>query len=101
MKLGAYTFGEEHKGETAIIQRVPYVLKSASAAWRDHFANAIVDELQYKPCQADNDVYLKAKKKSDEINYYLYIVVYVDGILIVDERPEDVINVIEWNSTRP
>ena len=92
--LGPELFGEEHQGDVAMICRALYGLKSASAVWRDHFANAIVDDLGYKACRADNDVYMKAKTDKDGVEYYAYLIIYVDDILSIDVNPKKVMDLI-------
>ena len=43
------------KGDTIIIVRVLYGLKSSGAAWRAHLAESMSD-IDYVPCEADPDV---------------------------------------------
>ena len=86
--VGPELFGAEHEGKIAVIVRALYGLKSAGASWRSHLSNVIIDEMGYRPCKADNDVYLKPKTRKDGLKYYSYLVVYVDDILSIDENPE-------------
>ena len=86
--LGKEIFGEEFEGSTAIIGRALYGFKTASAAWRDHFASAIRNGLKFTSCRGDQDVYFKLKKKEDGTRYYAYLIIYVDDILCIDFEPE-------------
>ena len=49
------------------------------------------ETLGYAPCEADPDVYMKQKVKPDGTLYHPYIVVYVDDILCVDEKLNNII----------
>ena len=95
VKVGKELFGEEHAGKRAVICRALYGLKSASAAWRDHFHSSITQKLGYQSTIADPDVYRKPKVKADGTRYYSYLVIYVDDVLCVDENPRDVIKIME------
>jgi len=91
---GSDLFTQEQEGRVAVIVRALYGLKSAAAAWRDHFSAAIQGELKYTPCKADPDVYYKAKVKDDGLKYYAYLVIYVDDILCIDINPKATIDSI-------
>ena len=86
--LGKEIFGEEFEGHKAVIVRALYGLKSASAAWRDHFASAIRNDLKFVPCKGDQDMYYKLKEKNNK-KYYSYLIIYVDDILCIDHEPKD------------
>ena len=45
--------------------------------------------LGYKPCLADPDIWLKPEVRDDGVEYYSYILCYVDDVLVVhhDYRP--------------
>ena len=92
--LGKEIFGEEFAGCKAIIVRALYGLKSASAAWRDHFTMAIRNDLDFIPCKADQDMYYKLKKTDDGTSYYAYLIIYVDDILCIDFQPEATMSMI-------
>ena len=87
-------FGPENEGRIAIITRALYGLKSAGAAWRYHFSNFIEEQLGYTNTLADPDVYRKPMLKTDGTKYYSYLVVYVDDILCIHEKPESVMDQI-------
>jgi hypothetical protein len=70
-------------GKTAIIVRALYGLKIAGAAFRAHLAS-FMRQMGYSSCKADPDLWMKAERRPDDnFNYYSYILVYVDDILVV------------------
>jgi hypothetical protein len=80
-------------GQTVIIVRALYGLKSAGAAWRAHLAGSLAS-IGYKSCLADPDVWLREGVKHDGTTYNEYLVVYVDDILSISERPDDTMKAI-------
>ena len=94
VRVGKELFGLQNEGKYAVIDRALYGLKSASAAWRSHFSDTITKVLGYSPSYADNDVYIKARKRADGLAYYSYLIIYVDDVLCVDENPKEVIDKI-------
>ena len=94
VKVGKELFGPEHEGKYAVVVRALYGLKSASAAWRHHFASTITNDLGYKSTIADQEVYLKPKVKPDGTKYYAYLIVYVDDVLSIDFNPKEAIDKI-------
>ena len=92
VRVGPELFGPENAGKYAIIERALYGLKTAAAAWRSHFQDTIINVLGYKPTYADNDVYMKERTRKDGTKYYSYLVVYVDDVLCIDEKPKVIID---------
>lgn len=85
------TAGKEfgsREGETVLIVRALYGLKSSGAAWRAHLAQSLRD-LGYTPSYADPDVYYRAATKPDGFEYYEYLLVYVDDILCISHKPQE------------
>ena len=80
-------FGSE-KDAVMIIARALYGLKSSGAAWRAKLAQTM-DDIGYKPTQADPDVWMKMSVKEDGTPYYKYMLIYVDDILHIAENPND------------
>ena len=83
----------EDRGKVCIIVRSLYGLKSAGAAFRSALAQLLQD-LGYKSLKADPDVWLQEAIKDDGHKYYEKLFVYVDNILALSHRAEDVINKI-------
>ena len=92
--VGDELFGPEHKGETAVIVRALYGLKTAGNAWRHHLANFIRDELHYVDTKADPDVYRRPELSPDGKKYYSYLIVYVDDVLCIHHHPKSVLDVV-------
>ena len=79
-----------NEGRLVVIVRALYGLKSAGASWRKEMASTLRD-LRFKSCLADPDVWLRPAEKSDGEEYYEYVLVYVDDILVVSHDPSQVI----------
>ena len=79
-KLGP-EFGAD-EGKKAIIIRAIYGLKSSGAAFRSHLADCMTT-LEYTPCRADNDLWMKRETNAEGLSYYSYILCYVDDIMVV------------------
>ena len=69
-------------GKRAIIVRALYGLKSSGAAFHAHLADCM-RHLGYKACLADPDLWIKAEIDPDGFEYYSYILVYVDDVLVI------------------
>ncbi len=87
-------FGED-KGKTAEIVRALYGLKSSGAAYGEHLANCLT-YLGFQTCLADNDVWIKAQTKPDGTEYYAYILVYVDDILVIHHDAKKILSQIDY-----
>ena len=90
------TAGKEfgsREGQTVLIVRALYGLKSSGAAWRAHLAQSLRD-LLYIPSYADGDVWYREATKPDGFAYYEYLLVYVDDILCISHKPQDTMNAI-------
>jgi Reverse transcriptase (RNA-dependent DNA polymerase) len=88
-------FGPNLQGKVLLIVRALYSLKSAGAAWNHHLAR----ELHALGCMSipsNPDVWMR--QASDDIHqqYYNYILVYVDDMLIISHDPQGrVIDVLQ------
>jgi hypothetical protein len=49
----------------------------------------------FKSCLADPDVWLCAATKVDGTKYYEYILVYVDDLLVILEKPVDILETLK------
>jgi len=67
-------FGPKYKGRKVYITRSIYGLRYAGNAWYEHLCNSIHDNLGYKACLADPDVYVKHKISANGEPYWSYIV---------------------------
>ena len=77
-------FGPD-QGRTSIIIRMLCGLKSGGAAFVGYLGGCM-SSLNYKPCLADPDLWLKTKVRENCFDYYLYILVYVANILVVNQN---------------
>ncbi len=74
--------------KSAIIVRALYGLKSAGAAFCAHLAS-FMHQMGYTSCKADPDLWNKAETRPvDNLRYHAYILCYVNNILYVQNRTE-------------
>ena len=79
--------------KTAVTVRALNGLKSARAAFKCHLARC-TESMEYKPYKADTDLWLKPEiKPEDGVQYYLYLLCYVDDILYIHHNANDM---LEW-----
>jgi hypothetical protein len=78
-KLGP-EFGSD-AGKLAIIARLLYGLKAASALFRNHLADCR-QHLGWTSCIADRDVWCKAETRPEDGHNYTYALLYVDDVLV-------------------
>ena len=83
-------FGSD-AGKTAIVVRALYGLKSAGASFCNHLADCM-KHLGFAPCLADPDLWMRAEvRPCDGFEYYAYVLLYVDDVLVVHHDVEDVL----------
>lgn len=87
-------FGPLDQGKIAIVVRALYGLKSSGAMWRSHFAGNLRD-MGFTSSLGDPDVWLREATKSDGSEYYEYVLVYVDDLLIVSHEPNKILHILE------
>jgi hypothetical protein len=88
-------FGPTDNGKRAVIIRALYGLKSAGASFRNHLATCM-RALHYVPCEADPDVWMRpATRESDGFEYWEYVLIYTDDLLVVSENPKAVLDKID------
>lgn len=79
-------FGSD-EGRIMIIVRALYGLKSSGAAFRSLLANRL-HEIGYIPTKGDPDVWIRPAVKSDGFEYYEMVLVYVDDIFAISDKPK-------------
>jgi len=89
-------FGE-FEGCVVIIVKALYGLRSSGSAWHSHFSDTLRG-MGFVPSRADMDMWYRRQKKADGTEYYEYLVVYVDDVLIVSHDPQSIVSAI---SSRP
>jgi hypothetical protein len=75
-------FGPD-QGKKALIVRALYGLKGSGASYRNHISDCM-RHLQYEPCKADPDLWMKPMTRpEDDFQYYACVLIYVDDILAI------------------
>jgi len=87
-------FGPSNIGKTVIIVRAMYGLKSSGAAWHAKLSETLRG-MNFRPSYADPDVWMRAASKDCGFQYYEYILVYVDDILVISAAPSPVMKTIQ------
>ena len=81
-----------YAGNYAIIVKVLYSLKSASVSFKEHLAQYMC-ELRYRSSDAGPDPWIKAEYNAeDKLEYYTYILCYVDEILCIHHDLDNALN---------
>jgi hypothetical protein len=79
-------FGPNNIGKTVIVVRTMYGLKSSGTVWHAKFSETLRD-MGYSPTYSDPDVWYRPATKNNGCEYYDYILVYVDDILVMSAEP--------------
>jgi len=87
-------FGAELQGRNILIVHALYGLKSCGAAWRSHLANTL-HHMGFTSCLADPDVWFKSAMKADGTEYYEYVLVYVEDLLVLSHQPDKIMKALE------
>ena len=81
-------FGPDLVGCKAHIVRALYGTKCAGRDFRNHLRECMM-MLNYKPCLADPDLWMREAVHSNGSKYYEYILLYVDDALAISEYPKE------------
>ena len=84
-------FGSK-EGQIAVVEKALYGLKSSGAAWRNHLARIMREELEFTSCKADPDVWFRPATKVNGEKYYEYVLVYTDDILALSVKPKEILD---------
>jgi hypothetical protein len=87
-------FGPSNIGKTVVIVRAMYGLKSSGAAWHTQLSETLYS-MDFKPTLADPDVWYRPACKANNMEYYEYILVYVDDILAISHAPRVIMETIK------
>jgi hypothetical protein len=88
-------FGLANNGKRVVVIRALYGLKSAGASFRNHLARCMRD-LLWVPCEADPDDWMRpAVGESDGFEYWEYVLIYTDDLLVILENPKVVLHKID------
>lgn len=88
-----------NEGRTVLIVKALYGLKSSALAWRNHLADTLGNKLGFKSSLADPDVWLKPETSKEGKEYYSYILVYSDDILIIHKEPSKYMEMLQDSYT--
>jgi len=80
-------FGSQ-AGCVVVVVRALYGLRSSGAAFRAKLAQDL-REFGYFSSLADPDVWMKARTKANGQTYYEYLLIYVDDVLCISEKPSE------------
>jgi hypothetical protein len=87
-------FGPHRVGQTVIVVRAMYGLKSSGAAWHAQLSSTLMS-MNFQPSLADPDVWIHAASKRDGYEYYEYILVYVDDLIVISHDPGKAMQTIQ------
>jgi len=85
-------FGPHNKGKRAKIVKALYGLHSSGASWRSLISETLQENLNFMPCRADADVWLRPAERADGTKYYEYVLVYTDDLLVLSTDPKAILN---------
>ena len=83
-------FGLENVGKVALIHRALYGGKAAGRDFRNHLRSCM-HFLNFEPCPADPDVWMRPAIKSDGSTCYEYVLLYTDDALVISENAESIL----------
>ena len=83
-------FGVENVGRIALIRRALYGGKSSGADFWKHLRSCMT-HLQFEPCKADADIWMRKGLKDDGTPYWELVLLYVDDVLCVSCNAADII----------
>ena len=83
------------EGKKAIVVKAIYGLRESGSQWRNWCADVLKNYLDYEPCKADNDVYMKKATTTDGRAYWIYVLVFTDDLLVVAENPREILMQID------
>ena len=87
------------KDKVVVVIRALYGLKSSALQFRNHLADTLGNRLGFKSSLADPDLWYKASTDASGFQYYSYILVYVDDLLIIDKQPAKFMEMIQQKFT--
>jgi len=87
-------FGPNNIRKTVLVVHAMYGLKSSGAAWHAKFSETLRD-MGYLPTYSDPDVWYRPATKNNGFEYYDYILVYVDDILVVSAELMPIMKTIQ------
>ena len=83
-------FGIENVGRIGLIRRALYGGKSAGHDFWKHLRSCM-KFLGFLPCKADPELWMRRHSSQDGIDYWEYVLLYVDDCLCVSNRAESIL----------
>jgi Reverse transcriptase (RNA-dependent DNA polymerase) len=83
-------FGPEHMGKIAFIVKALCGLKTSAFAWRENLSETLQLSFEFTPCYADADVWMRPAVRLDGTEYYEYIFVHTDDLLVLSTNPLEI-----------
>ena len=80
-------FGLKNVGKIALIKRALYGGKSAGRDFWEHLRSCM-QFLNFQSCKADPNVWMWCAVKSDGGEYWEYVLLYCDDVLVISEHGE-------------
>ena len=71
-----------------MVIRALYGMKSFARGFRNHLTDCM-DPMGYQSCLADLDLWMRVSKMNNGLDYYEYVLLYVDNCLVVSQHPKD------------
>jgi len=84
-------FGD-NEGKIAVIKKALYGLRSAGFAWRSYCAEIMRLSLEFTPCRADQDVWMRKAVKLTGETYWEYVFIYTDDVIAMSEDPRKILS---------
>ena len=78
-------FGVEHRGKIALIKRALYGGKSSGADFWRHLRTCM-EHLDFIPCKADSEVWMRKAMTRDGEPHWEYVLLYVDDVLCISQN---------------
>ena len=83
-------FGIKNKGKVALIKRALYGGKVAGCDFWHHLRDCM-RRLGFTSSSGDPDVWFRQSKEATGEDYYEYVLLYVDALIVISENAEQVI----------
>ena len=90
---------KKQQGKGSHITKALYGLKSSALMWRNHLADVLGNKLKFRSSLLNPDLWYKEMISTEGVEYYAYILVYVDDILILDKDPERFMQILKEEYT--
>ena len=72
------------------MRRALYGTKSAGRDFRNHLRDCM-EHLGFPPCRADPDLWMRVAIMNGTVEYYEYVLLYVDDCLVISKDPESML----------